>query len=302
MKTIRSLPTIHTFLVALVAAVLTVVIPCAQAADSIDLTAYLKANPAKGANYQYFALGLFNDAYTGIDAVTPLTKPFLPGYNNATFSEGGSTTKSSVTFDSGTSKFNFDNTTAENDGAISFSSGKLTNGATNGYVSGWAGALALASGSGSVGSGTITGTFHILFDLGASYNLTGVNISWQDSSGHRWGASTEQKVFTATSLNQGVEGFSLLSSKTLNDGASTQNLSGTTAFDAAEGGIVARYVLLEITVSVSTKGTGTQGGNLSEVTIMASSATPIPESATTASMLGGIGVIAVACGVLRRRR
>ncbi|EIP97703.1 PEP-CTERM motif protein [Opitutaceae bacterium TAV1] len=302
MKTTQPFPTIRVVLLTLCAFVPVVAVPCAQAADSIDLTAYLKANPAKGATYQYFALGLFNDAYTGINAVTPLTTPFLPGYNAANFSEGGSTTKSSVTFDSGTTKFKFDNTEAVNTGPITFASGKLTNGATNGYVSGWAGVLALTSGSGTVSSGTITGTFHILFDLGASYNLTGVNISWQDSSGHRWGAGTEQKVFTATSLNQGVEGFSLLDSKTLNDGASTQNLSDTTVFDAAGDGIVARYVLLEITASVSTRGTGTQGGNLSEVTIMASSATPVPEPHAAALFLGGLGALAVAFRAAHRRR
>ncbi|MDR1283472.1 MAG: hypothetical protein LBK99_22025 [Opitutaceae bacterium] len=271
------------------------------AAAPVDLTAYLKANPALGANYQYFALGLINDSYNGITAVTPLTVPFLPGWGASNLWEANFKSNSSVTVDANQSNhLVFDNSVAVSAGAIPFNRGKLTDGGVGGDIGRFGGALSLASGT---FTNNPVGSFHILLDLGAAYNLTEINIAWRESSGSRWNENDVQKVFTATSLDDGVAGFTLLGSNTF-DRDGKDKVQGTAVFDATEGGIVARYVLLEITARVNygTTPTNTAGGFLTEITILASSTTPIPEPAKTASVLGGLGALAAAaCIVLRRR-
>lgn len=238
----------------------------------VDLTRTL----GSAGSYTYYAKGDSSFANLSDD----FTTKFYPG-------NGGSTNANTE-----------DNIARATSGASarSFSAGKLTDGGTNTFVTGWNDVLGTASGSSkNTASSAHDGSFYVLFDLGNVYDLSQVVITYTNASGQRWSDGISQNVYTATSFTGTIADFTFRGSNVF-DKNSTTNLTA----DYSLTSVSARYVLLELSAEVNATGTySALGGKLVEVSIMGDS-TPsaVPEPATSALLLGMAGLVASIC--LRR--
>lgn len=178
--------------------------------------------------------------------------------------------------------------------AISFSSGKLTDGGSNTFVTGWNDIVGTATGSTkNTATADHDGSFYVLFDLGATYSLSDVNITYTNASGQRWSTGINQNVYTATTFTGSISDFTLQGSQVFD-----QSLTTNTTADYSLSSVGARYVLLELSGSISAIGTyNSIGGKLVEVSILGD-ATPIPEPASVAAFAG----LAVLLPLILRRR
>jgi hypothetical protein len=240
-------------------------------AATVDLTRTLT-----GGTYTYYAKG--DAGFTNL--ADDFTVQFYPGKGSAT---DANTEDNIARATSGAS-------------AKSFTSGKLTDGGTNTFVAGWNDVAGTAPGSSNnTASSNHDGSIYILFDLGATYSLSDVNISYINSSGQRWASSSiNQNVYTATSFTGSISDFTLRGSQ----GFATTSDTVLNA-DYALTSVAARYVLLELSASLSAIRTyNSLGGKLAEVSILGD-ASPIPELASVPTLAGLAVLLPVA---LRRRR
>jgi hypothetical protein len=240
-------------------------------AATVDLTRTLT-----GGTYTYYA----KDDASFTNLADDFTVQFYPGKGSAT--------------DANTE----DNIARSTSGASakSFTSGKLTDGGTNTFVAGWNDIAGTApGGSLNTASADHDGSFYILFDLGATYSLSDVNITYANASGQRWASGINQNVYTATSFTGSISDFTLRGSQVFDRTTVNTNLNA----DYALTSVGARYVLLELSASLSAVGTyNSLGGKLVEVSILGD-ASPIPEPASVATLAGLAVLLPV---VLRRRR
>ncbi|HEY9247862.1 MAG TPA: hypothetical protein VIO38_01975 [Rariglobus sp.] len=247
---------------------------CTTAAAAIvDLTRTLGSAGA----YTYYAKG--NASFTNLS--DDFTVKFYPGY-------GGTTANANTQ----------DNIARATSGAsaTAFSSGKLTDGNLNSFVAGWNDIAGTAPGSSlNTASADHDGSFYILFDLGATYTLSDVIITYTNASGQRWSNGVNQNVYTATSFTGSIGDFTLQGSQIFDRSTTGSNITA----DYTLSSISARYVLLELSGSLSAIGTyNSIGGKLVEVSILGG-ASPIPEPASVATLAGLAVLLPLA---LRRRR
>ncbi|WP_043584664.1 hypothetical protein [Geminisphaera colitermitum] len=256
----------------------------ALAATSVNLLTDNATVRAAG-NYTYYARG--NGVYSGSDPApetyTPFTRKFYPGppHTNETGTDKGDKLRDGTRSDiSGI-------TTTAGD-KIRFDAGELTNGVTTGdLVGGWWGVTEITK-----TTWTPEGRFDILFDLGASYVITSIEIVYSDAGSRRWSSTADiQKVYYAETLagtSPAESDFaSLFGNGTITAGTSV----GTLAITPTTGtSVVARYLDLRLTTQIANGNTGAYGGYLHEVRIYGyETATPsIPEPSTTTILLGAI--------------
>lgn len=179
------------------------------------------------------------------------------------------------------------------DAWIPFASGDLTDNNTASYVTGWTNFTTWQTSTRNLGP-------YLLFDLGAAYQLTQINITLTDLSGQRWysGSDFPQRVWTATELSANPGTGVVLSNS---DSFWTQKTSfvataaGTTnTYQVAlNSETSARYVLLLMQAG-AVDGSNT-GGIIRDVNFYATTA--IPEPGTTAL---AIGFATLAIAILRR--
>lgn len=174
---------------------------------------------------------------------------------------------------------------------IGFGNGYLTDGNPATVVSGWGGFTAWQTG------GTNRGPY-ILFDLGAEYDLTRIDILLQTATAQNWnGAADVQHVWTAASLS-GTPGtgtaLSSADSYWTQKDSFTFTTSGTYSIDLS-GSANARYVLLQL--SAGTVDSRNSGGLISDVNFYAN----IPESSTVTLLLAA-GALATCIAYKRLRK
>ncbi|AHF94275.1 hypothetical protein OPIT5_10210 [Opitutaceae bacterium TAV5] len=144
-----------------------------------------------------------------------------------------------------------------------------------------------------------SGSFDIVFDLGASYTITGVEVVYTDGTSHRIDKMAgAQQVYFANSLGNG----SSLQTSDLDAAswATTANTDATGLLQFSGDSIVAQYVDLRLSVNVSTLANAneaSQGPMIYEVRIYGSSLIPEP---STWAIIGG--ALALAVIILRRLR
>ncbi|MDR1281898.1 MAG: hypothetical protein LBK99_13905 [Opitutaceae bacterium] len=264
----------------------------ALAATSVNLLTDNATVRAAG-NYTYYARG--NGVSSGSDpapeTVTPFTKKFYPGAPHGVNDTAAKDGFLSDGIDNGIY--------ATNGASIPFASGDLTNNltTTTDSVYGWWGVTEITK-----TSWTPEGSFDILFDLGAAYTVTGIEIIYTDSGSRRWSTTIDiQKAYYAETLAGSTpsEGdFTLFGA-----GATTSNASaGTLNITPATGAsVIARYLDLRLTTQIANSNTGAYGGYLHEVRIYGyETATPsIPEPATWAILSGAASLLT---GFLIRHR
>lgn len=242
----------------------------ASHADTVDLTAQLRAE-GKG-TYTYYALG--NSLF---EAVDPFSVKFYPGMSTGSLQEPGHPGS------------------ATGGAAISFATGKLLNGLNNHSVGNWRDVVGPVAGGGGA-SENHAGRFLVLFDLEDVYNLSDVTITYTNASGERWDSNFTQNVYTATEFTGNMSDFVLLGDQLFSTNGS--NIISTAEYEAVAGGIHARYVLLELTASMSAIGTNNAvGGKLIGVSITGDPS-PVPEPAAVAALMAAS---AGTCLWLRRR-
>ncbi|EIQ00295.1 F5/8 type C domain-containing protein [Opitutaceae bacterium TAV1] len=266
MKKTKSLPTL---ILAISGCLLASTVCVAQ--TPINLTQDLTVQ-ASGA-YAYYARGT---AASGA-AITPFETMFYPG---------GS-------LHGGNAETGLDNGRKDSEstpGPISFGSGYLTDGENAPFVQGWVNIEEIVSGT---HGATHDGSFNIVFDLGKTYTITSVVITYQDYSGQRWTTTVGiQKIYTSIEAPSATNAPVLFDSATaVNNAPSGSQLSFVgTAIDA-------RYVTLELVMALGANpNSGASGGRIQEVTIMGY--TPVPESSTFA-FIGGMSALAL--GLMKNR-
>ncbi len=232
-------------------------------AQLIDLTddATVRAN----GTYTYYA-----EQTAG--AASYFTTAFYPGPSNhdsATPSDRDGTRDDSVT-------------TAA---AISIGAGELTdytgttpNTGTN--VSGWIGTTSYL---GTSTSGN-PGTFDILLNLGAVYsNISEVVVNYTDAAGHRFTTTANaQSVFygvTAPDTTSGG-GLTLFGNATAAAGTTAGNMDFTTGSPVS-----AQYIDIRLNMSVPGSGTGSAGGYINSIQVLA-----VPEPPAGALLFGFLPV------------
>lgn len=221
----------------------------ALVAQDVDLTQYAPIKQSPNATYAYYARGDASGA-----AITPYTVKFYPGNPH-----GGNTTtdRDGALADTGSSA-----------APVPFASGDLTDGSTSTAVSGW---IDVEDAHGAGAADPHPGTFDILFDLGAAYAVSSVELVYTDAGGRRWvtgGTYSAQQVSTALSFQGGAPtdaDFTPLASQTFASGAT----SATATFSAGAPR-PARYINLRLHATLSPGATGSVGGYLNEVRIFGS--------------------------------
>lgn len=222
---------------------------CPLAAQQIDLTQYPPIKQSPNATYAYYARGGASGA-----AITPYTIKFYPGNPH-----GGNTT----TDREGTLA-----DTGSNAASVPFASGDLTDGITSTAVSGW---VDIEDAHGAGTADPHPGTFDILFDLGAAYPVSSVELVYTDASGRRWvtsGNYSTQQVSTALVFQGRTPtdaDFSPLSSQTFASGATSASIVFSAGVPRP-----ARYINLRLNATLSPSPSGSVGGQLHEVRIFGS--------------------------------
>jgi hypothetical protein len=215
-------------------------------AETTNLT-QVPAIKAAG-TYTYYARGDSN----GTPLTNKFTTAFYPGPPR-----GGDT----LDRDNG----RIDGSPTSMPGTIPFAYGDLTDNDNASGVSGWIN-IEDAHGSGSVINHA--GTFDILFDLGAVYPISSVEVIYADSMGRRWvttGTYGDQEVSTAVSLKGAVAtdtDFTRFKFLRFIQGSNP----GTVIFENGAPRL-ARYVNLRLSVTLNPDTGGSIGGYLREIRI-----------------------------------
>ncbi len=219
--------------------------------------------------YTYYARG---DA-SGV-AVAPFTTAFYPGAS--LHASSGGTDGSLID-------------TGANGASVSLSTGYLSDNSASTSVWGWIDVEQVTSGSAST---THNGSFDILFDLGSTYVITSVVVTYTDASGKRWTSTANtQLAFTSLTAPTSDSGLTSFASATTVGSAT----NGLMTFDGAD--VEARYVDLRLDMSIGPNPTsGSVGGIVSEVAIYGYA---VPEPSTYALL--GMGVVCLFIGGSRCR-
>jgi hypothetical protein len=186
---------------------------------------------------------------------------------------------------------------AVDDAWIPFPSGDLTDNNSTSYVTGWTNFTTWQTSSRNLGP-------YILFDLGAEYSLSQVDITLTDKSGQRWYAGTDfpQRVWTATELSAAPGTGTALSSS---DSFWTQKVSFAASVAstthtyqvALNSEITARYVLL--LMQAGTVDGSNTGGIIRDVNFHGV-AIPEPSTAALGTALAVLGFAGTRRTKLRR--
>ncbi len=242
-----------------------------SAQTSINLTQ--DATVRLAGTYTYYARG--NAAG---ETITPFTTMFYPGGELHTYAGATTLGRDGTRTDNGT-----------NGAPISFGSGELTDNSTASEVRGWINIEQVSSGSHSANHG---GVFDIVFDLGANYVITSVDVTYTDAAGWRFSETVNgQRVFTSTAnpSSTGDDGLSLFATGTASKDASL----GTLTFSGTS--VSAQYVIFrpEMTLAANVGG-NSYGGYIYEVAI---NGYTIPEPSSAVALAG----LVVLGGCLTRR-
>lgn len=241
------------------------------AQTSINLTQ--NATVRQAGTYTYYARGDVNS-----NAITPFTTMFYPGgvlhtWDTATTMGLDGTLRDSV----------------DTPASISFSSGELTDGTNDSEVRGYINVEQLTA-----TSPNRTGSFDIVFDLGANYVITSVDVTYTDAAGWRFSRIVDsQQLFTSTAnpSSTGDAGLSLFDTGTV----STSATLGTLTFSGTS--VSAQYVVFRPDMQIAPNLSGSSyGAYLYEVAI---NGYAIPEPSSAAALAG---VVALGGVVLRRQR
>lgn len=221
-------------------------------------------------SYTYYARG----NASGV-TVSPFTTAFYPGAS--LHASTGGTDGSLVD-------------TGSNGAAVSLGTGYLSDNSTATSVSGWVDVEQVTSGS---ASSTHSGSFDTLFDLGSTYMITSVVVTYTDASGKRWTTTANsQLVFTSLTAPTSDSGLTSFASAT----ATSSATNGSMTFDGTD--IEARFVDLRFDMTLGPNASsGSVGGIISEVAIYGYA---VPEPSTYA--LVGIGMIWLCVGSSRQRK
>ncbi|EIP98700.1 hypothetical protein OpiT1DRAFT_03165 [Opitutaceae bacterium TAV1] len=213
----------------------------------------------ENATYTYYARG--NATGAAIDYFTTMFFPGAPSHSASGGKDNG--LDDSVTTPA----------------PISFTTGYLTDAKTNTSVSGW---VNIEESTGVV---TNEGTFNIVFDLGNTYMITSVIVTYTDTGGQRWSKTVDaQKVYTSLTAPSSEN----IPADLFGTATATQDANnGSLSFTGTE--IIARYVTLELAMLIGANpNSGSAGGIISEITIMGYSV--VPEPSTTA-LLTAVGLL-----------
>jgi hypothetical protein len=257
-------------------------------------TYYARGNSAIGGNVTAFTEAFYPGSPHVLNYATPDSRLYdknASGYLKETAPEGG--TLSLAT---------------HNGVPIGIANGKLADGETRatsnnfganiGY---WVGVTDCPDGTTGGTAKSITGAFDILFDLGAQYYITRIEIVYGDTTSNRWATNADQTVYTAATLADSTQAaeqdFSIFGSAriaTTNTNEAALSITGT-----SPEAVLARYIDLRLAMSVALNYSGntaaSEGGYIQEIRIHGYA--PVPEPAATAALAGTAALIA--CGLIR---
>lgn len=249
----------------------------AEPPESVNLLA--DATVREKGTYTYYAKG--NTAATESNptgGIAPWTVAFFPGSGYGSMADR----------DAGASAVWNQSFTASNAGAISIGSGELARSGSDNSVLGWQGITQYVVASG--------GNFDILFDLGASYHITSIEIVYSDSVQRRWITSSALQTAYVSEVMPVAASYTDMTQFGDRVRATANASEGVMTFSEDEG-LTGRYVNLNLFVSASrTFDDVNRGGIIHEVRIHGYA---IPEPGTYA--LIGAGVM-LAFVLVRKRR
>ncbi|WP_269524568.1 PEP-CTERM sorting domain-containing protein [Coraliomargarita parva] len=166
-------------------------------------------------------------------------------------------------------------------GSISFASGELSNNVTDPSTEFVAGFQGVTEYAGGVNGDNGFGYYDILFDLGGSYVVTEVVITYNDGATYRWATGTNDyptSIYTASSMPTSDADLTLFG----DPAKAAANSTGTITFSEA-GGVTAQYLDIRAGVystyaDLNPASSDNRGGKITEVAIYGYAAVPEPST------------------------
>lgn len=210
--------------------------------------------------------------------IAPWTVAFFPG----------SGAGSQADRDSGASAQWNQSFTDSNAGAISIGTGELARGGSGNAVTGWQGITGYVTAT--------SGSFDLLFDLGATYHITSIEIVYTDAANRRWNTASALQTAYVSEVMPSAADYADMTQFGDRLRATPNASEGVMEFSESDG-LTGRYVNLNLFVNADRTFEGlNRGGVINEIRIYGYA---IPEPSTYA--LIGAGVMLAFVLVKKRR-